>query len=591
MTLVLNLGEETRLQRLQSEYDIELHANSTLKFKFADFDGDGIDGATVDIGISNESLYSVNNTGDGIYYIEFSTLYIDSIGTYELSINFSAPTYQPQYHRFQFEITKQSVHLNVLINSAPISENSLHPASFYDDINVSSQIISQIEGSLISGGKLSWIIGNYEQNITEKSNFWYNGSISCSPQHFNLGINYVYLKFEHENYKNQTFGFQILVNQIELNIVPIDFVDTIKIDIGGTLIFQIRILEPQTSTFIENATVSYSWEYGVGYLEETNPGIYELTLNPPENLEGTFKFNLFVTQESVIYKPTQFSFFLVIGEPSFPTFIIWIIIISLVIGIGVLGSLSLRSYVILPRKRKKQSDLLSRTQKYKDMENIQAIVLIHKLSGIPLFSRSYSILEKQKKELFSGFIQAITTIGEEIIGRKTQEEDQDENLSKSESVERIIELDFKYFYCLICDRGDLRIVLILKDKASERIKEQTANLSLGLMLQISEQIENWDGSLDKFEHLIPPIMNNYLELYYKEPFILNNTEYIADIRSHTDMSKMEIRILNVIYSIAKSKKKFYLDQLLELVHEEDKNKIIDGLETLLDKKIIIPSKN
>ena len=590
VTLELNLGEETRLQRLQSEYDIELHANSTLKFKFADFDGDGIDGATVDIGISNESLYSINNTGDGIYYIEFSTLYIDSIGTYELSINFSAPAYQPQYHRFQFEITKQSVTLNVLINNGIISENSLYSAFFYDDINISSQIISQIEGSLISGGKLSWIIGNYEQNITEKSNFWYNDSISCTPEYFNLGINYIYLKFEHDNYKNKTFGFQILLNQIELEVVPIDFVDTIKVDIGGNLLFHIRILSSQTSNFIENATVSYFWQYGYGSLEETSPGFYELNLNLPENLEGTFKFDLTVTQESTIYKPTHFSFFLVIGEPSFPAFIIWIIIISLVIGIGVLGSLSLRSYVILPRKRKKQSELISRTQKYKDMENIQAIVLIHKLSGIPLFSRSYSILEKQKKELFSGFIQAITTIGEEIVGRKTQE-DQDENLSKSESVERIIELDFKYFYCLICDRGELRIVLVLKDKASERIKEQTANLSLGLMLQISEQIENWDGSLDKFEHLIPPIMNNYFELYYKETFVLNNAEYIAEVRSHTDMSKMEIRILNVIYSIAKSKKKFYLDQLLELVHEEDKNNIIDGLETLLEKKIIIPSKN
>ena len=223
------------------------------------------------------------------------------------------------------------------------------------------------------------------------------------------------------------------------------------------------------------------------------------------------------------------------------------------------------------------------------MENIQALVVIHKLSGIPLYSKSYSILEKQKKELFSGFIQAITTIGEEIIGKKSQKEE--DMINKSESVERIIELDFKYFYCLICDRGDLRTVLVLKDKASERMKEQASNFSLGLMLQLSEQIDDWDGSLDKFEQLIPPILNNYFELYYKDAFILNNVELIAEIKEKTDISKMETRILNIIYSVAKNKQEFYLEQLLEIIHEEDKNKVIDGIESLLQKDILINAKN
>jgi hypothetical protein len=439
---------------------------------------------------------------------------------------------------------------------------------------------------MISGGSISWILGNHEENLTEVLDFWYNGTIVCSPEYSTFGINYIYLKFDHDNYKTQTFGFQVLLNQIELNVDLIGFEDTVNVDVGGNLILQIRILDPETSEYIENASVSYSWEYGAGYLEEINPSLYELNLNMPENLQGTFRFNLVISKDSIIYKTTQFSFFLVIGEPTFPTFVIWIIIISLIIGIGVLGSLSLRSYVILPRKRRKQSELLSRTQKYKDMENIQAVVIIHKLSGIPLYSKSYSILEKQKKELFSGFIQAITTIGEEILGSKAKQEEA-KQIAKSNSIEKIIELDFKYFYCLICDRGELRIVLVLRNKASERLKEQVSNFSLALMLKLSEQVESWDGSLDQFEQLIPPILNNYLELSYKERFTLNNVEYIAKIRDETDMSKMETRILNVIYSIAKSKREFYLDQVLEIVHEDDKNKIIDGIESLLEKKVII----
>lgn len=339
-------------------------------------------------------------------------------------------------------------------------------------------------------------------------------------------------------------------------------------------IITVNITNPAYYSVTELGSGEYAIEFSTSYL--SGLGVYQ------------FKF----TFESVGHESQEYIYqFEIInpippnGEPNYLLLLGFIVAIVLS---SILGALSIRSYVYLPRKRRKQSELLSRTQRYKDMENIQAVVLIHKLSGIPLFSKSYSILEKQKKELFSGFIQAITTIGEEIIGEKKQKE---ENVNVSESIEQIIELDFKYFYCLICDRGDLRTVLVLKNKASKRIKEQVANFSLGLMLQLSEQIENWDGSLDKFEQLIPPILNNYFELFYKEAFILNNVEHIAQVREETDIRKMETRIINVIYSVAKSKKEFYLDQLLEIVHEEDKNKVIDGLESLLQKEIIISAKN
>jgi len=90
LTLKIDLGEETNLQRLESEYNIELHANSSIKFKFTDYSDDGIDGATVNISISNSSYYSIENPDIGIYNIEFSTLYIDNIGIYQLNFSFLA---------------------------------------------------------------------------------------------------------------------------------------------------------------------------------------------------------------------------------------------------------------------------------------------------------------------------------------------------------------------------------------------------------------------------------------------------------------------------------------------------------------------
>jgi hypothetical protein len=589
LTLEINLGEETNLQRLESEYNIELHANSSIKFKFTDFSGDGIDGAIINISISNPSHYSIENLGSGIYDIEFSTLYINNIGIYQLNFSFSATGYEPQYYVYQFQIIEQSVNLSVYINSVNIQENSLHDVTFFDTINISAKAMSIIDKNYISGGNFTWISESYEKDLTEYINYWYNSSIECLPEYFPSGINFIYLKFEHPNYRTQTFGFEILIDRIEFDIDIVGHEElnpTVKAEIGGSLVLQIELLDLETNQPIENATVLYEWKYGVGELEEITPGTYQLTVGLPENLQGNFIFNLIVSKEGTVYKTTQSSFLLVIGEPQFPIFLIWIIILISALIISALGILSLRSYVILPRRRRREAELLARTQRFKDLQNIQAIIAIHRDSGIPLYSKSYSILEKHKKELFSGFIQAIITIGEEMVGKKGGDLVE---LDKEDGSRTILELDFKYFYCLICDRQDLRIIFILTERASDRMKTQISNLSLGAMLELSEQIENWDGAIHEFESLFPPIINKYVELYFKEPFTINNAEFIAKLRKEGDLNSMETRILNVIYSIAKSKKEFYLETIFEVVHEKNQDLIIDAIETLISKKIIIPS--
>lgn len=307
----------------------------------------------------------------------------------------------------------------------------------------------------------------------------------------------------------------------------------------------------------------------------TQPGVYRLQF---VFYAPGFEEQIHIYQFRVIYPPP---------DNNGPNFLLLIILLAAVIIIGILASLSIRSYVILPRRRKKESELLARTQRFKDLSNIQAIVVINKMSGIPIFSKTYSILEKHKKELFSGFIQAITTIGEEIVGRELTEENSEPKLKPTQK-ERLLELDFKYFYCLICDKEDIRIVFVLKEKASPRLKEQVSHLALALTLHLSEIIERWDGSLDQFEDLVPPVLNDYIELYYKEPFIIGKTEQIAKLKKESELSSMETRIINVIYSIAKSKSEFYLDYIINSVHEENKDKVIDALESLIQKKLILP---
>jgi len=134
-------------------------------------------------------------------------------------------------------------------------------------------------------------------------------------------------------------------------------------------------------------------------------------------------------------------------------------------------------------------------------------------------------------------------------------------------------------------------VLVLQERASDRLKGIITNLATSIILNHSDILEDWDGSIESFEKVIPSTIDQYFDFFYKEGFILNNPKYIATIRKETEFSKMETRILNTIYSIAKNKSEFFLEDIILTVHEDNKDLIIDSIETLLDKKIIIPNIN
>jgi len=55
-----------------------------------------------------------------------------------------------------------------------------------------------------------------------------------------------------------------------------------------------------------------------------------------------------------------------------------------------------------------------------------------------------------------------------------------------------------------------------------------------------------------------------------------------------ELNSMETRVINVIRSFAKNKSEFYLTLILELVDEKNKSLVIEAIESLINKKLIIP---
>ena len=266
----------------------------------------------------------------------------------------------------------------------------------------------------------------------------------------------------------------------------------------------------------------------------------------------------------------------------------WIILSILLAVSGILGIVSLRTYYFIPRKRKMKANLLLKTQKFKDIMNFQGIVITHKVSGSHIFSQSYSILKGEDKIIFSGFIQAIMTISEEIT-RKAIEKDSLIELNDEFGIEKINELDFKHFVCLIMEREEIRTILILNEKASKKLKNQTALFISNLYLQFADQIKSWKGELDELEESLAPFIYSHFELYYKEFFKIDY-DVINLIKSTKEkkLSRLENRIINIISSLLKYDNKFKLETVLNEVNEENKDLVIEAIESLIELKIIIP---
>ncbi|MBY8986585.1 MAG: hypothetical protein KGD65_16050, partial [Candidatus Lokiarchaeota archaeon] len=124
---------------------------------------------------------------------------------------------------------------------------------------------------------------------------------------------------------------------------------------------------------------------------------------------------------------------------------------------------------------------------------------------------------------------------------------------------------------------------------SERFKSQAKNLLLALDLQLSDEIENWNGDLKIFNETIPPILEGYFELYYKEYFKLDRPNSKNIPQREREFTKMENRIINVIESITKTNDDFYLAEIVETIDEKNKTLVIEAIESLIEKKLIIPS--
>ncbi len=521
--------------------------------------------------------YTVIDHHNGTYTLNLSTYDVPSRGIFEtftITVFANITNYGNIYGYITLTVHPIPTVVNVNETAVDVSFNS----HFCLKVNYTIEE----SGELISGANcsLTWP-SSYKITSTVEGFI-----ISFNTTGLMIDVYTAIVILDHAGYETAFKSIIITVNPIEIDVIPIDFEDSIEANKGENIAIEIFVKESGTNHYIEGANVTYSWQYGIGTLKEIGGGIYELNLKIPENIDGSYKINIIISKEGNIYKTAQFSFYITISEGKPSNFLLSIILYVSIGIIGVLSILSLRTYVFLPRKRRKESKLLAKTQKFKDIRNIQAIIGSEKNSGIPVYFKTYSIFKEQDIMGFSGFIQAISIVGE------TYSKNKKEAIKKENEVKKfgiaIKELDFKYFHALICDYEDLRFTLVLKEKSSERLREQIQVFTKEAYFLSKELLQSFTGEIEAFKKIISPIIHQIFPLYYKEPFKITEVSTISpSFKKSRKLTLMEMRILNVLQSYLKHNKEFYLETILELVDEKDENKVIEAIESLLKQKILI----
>ena len=584
-TLFLN-GENKTLGKF---VEVILGRPLNIMFKYKNSTSHFISNATVVLnGMGSPKALTENNETEE-YSIEIDTDLFE-IGDNFLTLSASKKYYETQVLTITVNIIKKYTDLQLFLNSINKTIDKSVELKYGTNLNITVKYLNKevFPNSHISRAHVELTGLDYPKFLTEDLAFYQYTTI-INTTHLGLGINYLTINAQKQNYSSLYIQFQINVDRIDIEVNPIDFEspNSKKVFSGRNVKIRLSLKDSTNNNTISNAKIHYKWDYGSGNLTEISEGIYECEIDIPNNIKGNYEVILNISKEDSVYQSRDFSFLLIISKKKEVDPLQWIIPLTSFIVTAILSTISLRTYVIIPRKRKRELDLLLRTQRFKDVKNIQAIVIATKKSGLTLFIKTYSILKQENEALFPGFIQAIMIMGEKIT-EESRNSAEIADTSLLDGDKSIIELDFRYFHSLISDKKDIRVVLILNEKPSERLKAQVGLLSSKLDDTFYDKIQKWDGDLKFFKKSIPPILDEFLDLYYKNPFRMNENIDFLRIQKEKNLSKEEICVINVIQSNLTDSGTFSLEDLPKMVQEQNEDLIIDAIESLIARKIIIP---
>jgi hypothetical protein len=378
------------------------------------------------------------------------------------------------------------------------------------------------------------------------------------------------------------FVFEIIPLEIEFKVNS----SSIVYEKGENNTISFRLFDKNHQRFMENLTVKYEVGDISGEIYPDKNGTYFLNIDSLNLKPSNEPYELKVYVNNSYGENVEYSIFINVPPPENNW--IWLIVAILTATATILGMLSFRSYYLIPKKKAKRKVLIKKTQRYKDVRNIQALILSHKVGGLSLYFQAFRFLKDSDGSLFSGFIQAIVAIAKELATKEdVPKEDRPTVIELSKG---IMEINFKYFNTLIVEYRSLRLALLLNDKSSKRLKDKCVDLLKAIYEELGDEVDDFNGDLLKYQKILPSLLIKHLNLHYKKKFKLTENEILLRKFKHSrSSSSVELRIINILEVDSENKKEFPLELIIKEISEDDKNKVIRAVENLIKQRLIIPS--
>ncbi len=327
----------------------------------------------------------------------FDTSLVDP-GNYLVEVNAVRPFYDNASCTFEIQTT--IVHETTLtpdiIPSLLYRNRSYSFIFWYSFLDNTTGVDSA--GLTPTGDGFDWI------TYTELEDGTYN--ITITPQDY--GIYNIQLVFSKIGYQSQNFVLSIQVNKIPLKI---ELLTEIVLSLSDSTAISINLTEKDTGWSVTGAMMTWILDGPArsrsGQMVETE-GIY-IALIEPLWAEGNYRLRFTVQKEN--YELEE--------EVYIQEFVQWSIAQILVAVVPPFSLVSTALILVVlvqisysKKKHRKQLEALSIKSRFEDANNIIGVIILHRMSGLPVYSR---ILKGGFDDaVVSGFISAITQFRSEF---------------------------------------------------------------------------------------------------------------------------------------------------------------------------------
>jgi len=226
---------------------------------------------------------------------------------------FKSQPYGEQQTNTNIREASVNTELQLFLNGEPKNDSEMISVDFDDIINITIFYRDLETGTHIPNATvelLGWGI------LNETNNQYYN--ITINAMDLSLGINYLAISAEKENYQPQIISFLIEAAQIVGIICRADGGDLLEVDAGDDVVLNIILKDPSNNT-IKGAIVTYTWVYGLGELyDPDNDGIYNVIFNVPDVPEGNYKIMIIAIPDDYHYSFEPYELIMIVNTLDKP---------------------------------------------------------------------------------------------------------------------------------------------------------------------------------------------------------------------------------------------------------------------------------